>query len=352
MAHELRLVVMEGLFADYPAKFRAALDRLGIAGEIQTFPHVYTRELTRAKVREIRALLQRRSIDEILFFFPGALEIYFNEPDMSFHCSAYRSWFDPRRMMVIPHPWTPLRRPNNREHLCWQEKPELKIGFMGSTYRTSRGARIGATLPASIKRWIAKGWVRRDADRIGWLYEHGLPIHYIAAFPRIEVLDEVERAAARDSGDRIEIIETAGFDGSEARLADFADHLQRTTYELCPRGCENFSFRLFETLRFGRVPVIIDTDMVLPSVIDWEKIAVIVDGSAPDSVYDRIVGDYSGMSEEQFLARQKAIFEASETIDGECWLADGLRAALERALGADCSMAQTAAKARHLNGRE
>lgn len=352
MAHELRLVVMEGLFANYPAKFRAALDRLGIAGEIETFPHVYTRELTRAKVRDIRALLQRRSPDEVLFFFPGALEIYFDEPDMSFHCSGYRSWLNPQRTMVIPHPWTPLGAPNDREVLRWREKPKLEIGFMGSTYRTARGARIGATLPAPIKRLIAKGWLRRDADRIGWLYEYGLPVHYIAAFPRIEVLDGIERAARQGGRGRVEIVETAGFDGSAARLADFADHLQRTTYELCPRGCENFSFRLFETLRFGRVPVIIDTDMVLPAVIDWEKIAVIVDGSAPESAYDQIAADYSRTNEAQFLERQRAIFEASDIIDGECWLADALRAAMERALGVDCSLAQTAAKARHLNGRE
>lgn len=339
MAPRLRLVVMEGLFADYPAKFRAALDRVGIAGEIQTFPHVYTRELTRARVRDIRALLQRRSDDELLFFFPGALEIFFDEPDMSFHCSAYRSWFDGQRMTVIPHPWSPLGAPPSREVLRWQQKPKLEIGFMGSTYRTARGARIAAGLPAPIKRFIARGGLRRNADRVGWLYEYGLPVHYISAFPRIEMLDGVERAAARRGAECVEIIETAGFDGSDSRRIDFADHLQRATYELCPRGCENFSFRLFETLRFGRVPVILDTDMVLPSVIDWKKIAVIIEGSAPESAFNRIIEDYSAMDQPQFLERQQAIFEASDLIDGESWLADDIRAALERLLGVDCSPA-------------
>jgi hypothetical protein len=347
MKAKLRLVVMEGLFADYPAKFRAAVDQLGIAAEIDTFPHVYTRELTRRRVADIRAMLGPQNSDELVFFFPGALEVYFDEPDMSFHCSAYRSWFDPRRMMVIPHPWTPVRSTPERDALEWRSKPDLTIGFMGSTYRGSRGARLAGALPEVLKRRIEQGWLRRDARRVGWFYEHHVPIHYLPAFPRIETLDSIEQAA-RSAAEKakVEIIETAGFDGTDTRRLDFARHLQHTTYALCPRGCENFSFRLYEALRFGRVPVIIDTDMVLPACVDWQRVAVIVPGTAVGETYERIVADYEGHDEASFLERQAGIFAASDVIDGETWLPEALRTAMEQLAGPDCSAAQSAAKAR------
>ena len=123
MAQSLRFVVMEGLFADYPAKFRSALRSLDVDAEVEAFPHIYSRELTREKLAGIRAMLRRRAPGELLFFFPGALELFLDEPDMSFHCSAYRSWFDPEQMTVIPHPWSSVRPDPDRTKLRWRTKP-------------------------------------------------------------------------------------------------------------------------------------------------------------------------------------------------------------------------------------
>lgn len=48
---------------------------------------------------------------------------------------------------------------------------------------------------------------------------------------------------------------------------------------LCCRGAGNFSYRLYEAMSLGRVPIIVDTDIVLPcdDVIDWKSISVWVD---------------------------------------------------------------------------
>jgi hypothetical protein len=260
----LRFVVMEGFFANYPSKFRSALRSLGVDAEVESFPHLYARKLTRQKLAEIRTLLERRTPDELLFFFPGPLELFLDEPDMTFHCSAYRSWFDPTRMTVIAHPWTSVRPGLDRDALRWRTKPQCTIGFMGSTYRTSRGGRIAASFPGPIRRRILEGRLRKNAGHVSWLYEHGVPFHYLPTFARFEGLEAVAQAS-RQEGTSLQIVDTAGFDGSEASTRAFADHLLGTTYVLCPRGCENYSFRLYEALRFGRVPVIVDTDMVLPS---------------------------------------------------------------------------------------
>jgi hypothetical protein len=46
------------------------------------------------------------------------------------------------------------------------------------------------------------------------------------------------------------------------------------TYVVCPRGTENYSFRIYEALGRGKIPVIIDTDMVLPKEIDWDHLSI------------------------------------------------------------------------------
>lgn len=50
-------------------------------------------------------------------------------------------------------------------------------------------------------------------------------------------------------------------------------NLLNNKYALCIRGSGNFSFRFYEALCFGRIPILIDTDTVLPfsNIIDWNK---------------------------------------------------------------------------------
>lgn len=51
----------------------------------------------------------------------------------------------------------------------------------------------------------------------------------------------------------------------------------RNEFIFCPRGTGNFSNRFYETLCYGRVPVILNTDMELPfeNKINWKDFIVI-----------------------------------------------------------------------------
>jgi hypothetical protein len=53
----------------------------------------------------------------------------------------------------------------------------------------------------------------------------------------------------------------------------FYNNLLSSSFSLCIRGLGNFSYRFYEALSFGRIPVLINTDCVLPfeNVIDWSK---------------------------------------------------------------------------------
>lgn len=59
---------------------------------------------------------------------------------------------------------------------------------------------------------------------------------------------------------------------------EFYENITSNIFNLCIRGGGNFSYRLYETLMMGRIPIVIDTDISLPyeNVIDWNNHAVIV----------------------------------------------------------------------------
>jgi len=62
---------------------------------------------------------------------------------------------------------------------------------------------------------------------------------------------------------------------------EFLQNMIGSDYVFCCRGAGNFSYRLYEALCCGRIPVFIDTDCVLPYdfMIDWKKYFVWVDQS-------------------------------------------------------------------------
>lgn len=55
---------------------------------------------------------------------------------------------------------------------------------------------------------------------------------------------------------------------------DFAALMKSSKFIVCPRGNGVGSIRLFETLKAGRVPVIIADRYVLPSGIDWDSCSI------------------------------------------------------------------------------
>ncbi|HMS90581.1 MAG TPA: exostosin family protein, partial [Acidimicrobiales bacterium] len=81
-------------------------------------------------------------------------------------------------------------------------------------------------------------------------------------------------------------------DADRARTqAEFDDNLRSATYALCVRGTGNFSARFYESLSFGRVPLFVDTNCVLPfeDEIDWRSRTVWLDHTEVDSIGDRLM---------------------------------------------------------------
>lgn len=119
-------------------------------------------------------------------------------------------------------------------------------------------------------------WIQPDPDRRPrWLYAFlgdaiGIPVR-----ERILALQH-PRGLVRDTGR-----DPANQEGQSSATYDrfhreFADVLVDSAFVLCPRGAGVSTFRLFETMKAGRVPVILSDDWVAPDGPDWPSFALIV----------------------------------------------------------------------------
>jgi hypothetical protein len=143
----------------------------------------------------------------------------------------------------------------------WRSRPS--VGFQGSARRTDHSAeRHGRDLAT---------WLAGRARFGGALLER-------AAWNEGQMLRAESMDALRRSGD-IDCdfnVVTRGYlraspSTREANRRTFTDNLLRNPYALCVRGRGNFSYRLYEVMSLGRIPLFIDTECVLPfdHLVDW-----------------------------------------------------------------------------------
>ena len=87
----------------------------------------------------------------------------------------------------------------------------------------------------------------------------------------------------------------------------YVENLVASDYVLCARGAGNFSYRLYETLSCGRIPVFVDTDCVLPheESIDWHSLCVWVDESELDEIGERVAAFHASHDDRSFRELQQ-----------------------------------------------
>lgn len=67
----------------------------------------------------------------------------------------------------------------------------------------------------------------------------------------------------------------------ERVIKEFYENMDNNIFNLCIRGGGNFSYRLYETLMMGRIPILIDSDIVLPfdNVVKWNNHTVFAENN-------------------------------------------------------------------------
>ncbi len=90
--------------------------------------------------------------------------------------------------------------------------------------------------------------------------------------------------------------------------AAFWSNIFNSDYTLCIRGGGNFSYRFYEVLAAGRIPLFVNTRCVLPfdNEIDWRRHCVWVEEHQMDRIGEIVREFHSRISREEFHALQMA----------------------------------------------
>ncbi len=88
---------------------------------------------------------------------------------------------------------------------------------------------------------------------------------------------------------------------------EYLNSIAEADFVLAPKGDGNYSNRFLKTLAFGRIPVLVDTEVVLPleNVIDYSKIVVRVPMDRVHNTPRYIREFYDALSEEEWASRQR-----------------------------------------------
>lgn len=87
--------------------------------------------------------------------------------------------------------------------------------------------------------------------------------------------------------------------------SEYIDHMIESDLILCCRGAGNFSYRLYECMSLGKIPVIINTDIVLPcdDIITWRDVGIWVNNLED---INQLINDYwSSITNEGYLEHQR-----------------------------------------------
>ncbi|MEB3359624.1 MAG: exostosin family protein, partial [Synechococcales bacterium] len=88
---------------------------------------------------------------------------------------------------------------------------------------------------------------------------------------------------------------------------DYVQNMVESDYVLCCRGLGNYSFRLYEALSCGRIPVLINTDCVLPYDfwIDYKDYCIWVEEREISDLPEIVADFHARLSPQAFIAHQQ-----------------------------------------------
>lgn len=95
---------------------------------------------------------------------------------------------------------------------------------------------------------------------------------------------------------------------------EYVRNIQESDYVLCPRGAGNFSFRFYETLALGRIPIFVNTDCLLPyeEYISWKDYVVWVEEEELPQLEQKVLEFHNALTKDAFIEKQKACNELWE----------------------------------------
>jgi hypothetical protein len=98
----------------------------------------------------------------------------------------------------------------------------------------------------------------------------------------------------------------AGEIDKEKAILDFNENLKSNLFNFSSRGAGNFSYRFYEILSMGRIPILLNTDCVLPfeEFFDYSKNCLIINITEINKISEIICQYYQEKTKEDLLTLQ------------------------------------------------
>ena len=150
-------------------------------------------------------------------------------------------------------------------------RTELSISFTGCITTSDEGIYSGSGKYVGIRRSIVKNLLETAPNKCDFNIKNGW--------------------GARTKEDRIQ----------------FFKNMNDNLYSLCVRGGGNYSFRLGESLMMGRIPVLIDTECILPfeNEIPYDTNCVRIKPENFNRIFDVVQEYHDAHTEEELISIQK-----------------------------------------------
>jgi len=104
-------------------------------------------------------------------------------------------------------------------------------------------------------------------------------------------------------------------------VVEFFANVLETDYSVCVRGFGNWSQRFYEVLACGRVPIVVDTDVVMPfdGTVDWKRLCVWVHADEIARIGEIVASFHRRLSDSGFAELQhscRRLWEERLTVPG------------------------------------
>jgi len=179
------------------------------------------------------------------------------------------------------------------------------VGFCGYAPSFRTGSR---TLRGRLKQAV-RGGAKRVLTALGLRQSHAsirtTVLRFLAASP---VIDANFKMREHFLGGALLSEGSVDVRKMQQIRQEYVQNTVGSDYVLCARGGGNFSYRLYETLSCGRIPVFVDTDCVLPfhSEINWKEYCVWVDEKEAKWIGEKVAEFHARLSNQQFVELQRA----------------------------------------------
>jgi hypothetical protein len=152
------------------------------------------------------------------------------------------------------------------------------------------------------------GHLRRFAWRNQNRHEEDQFVHARTLAALHEQRDVATSIVVRESGGGGNWTE---FDGARWELArrEFLDNMLDSDYVLCARGDGNWVLRFYEALCIGRIPVVVDTDLVMPyeSLVPWRDYGVWIGRNDIAEIGRRVAAFHDALTPSAFEELQREL---------------------------------------------